>query len=805
VDTLIQDLRHAVRRLRRAPGLSTAIVLTLGLGLGVAAAIFTTSKAAFVEPLPYLAPDRLVHLWEVRAGTDEHSPTSYPTLLDWRSRTSSFIGLEGYDPSNLIVGIGDEARRMLRGAQVTPGFFRLLGVPIPKGRDFLQDDAAGTAIVSDRFARSVGGGTALDQTLMVNGTPRVIVGVLPASFHFALLADADVFLPIQLDDQRRAGRLNRSIHVVGRLQDGVSMHVARADIAGAMADLAREYPDALAGRTAQALHLKDALLGDMKPTLTALLFAVGLLLVIMGANLTLLMLARYVERAPELALRSALGATRTRVLRQLLLESLAPSLLGAALALVVGQMLTAAVMATIPESVMIGMPYLMNAGIDGKVVGAVSFVAITLAIGFGLGPALLITNARTRAGDARATIGRGDRRLRRGLVAAQIALTVVLLVSSGLLVVSFSNLVGRNVGVLDPGGIVTARAPLSGPRYQQPLAQSRFYEQLVARAAALPGVRDAGLVNDAPGGGGGITTFAEADDPQPRSEQPRAMLRVVGGTYFTAVGIPVLAGRAFEPSDRRDAAPVAVVSASLARLLGGPSSAVGRRVWLASAPQAATNNREWEVIGVVGDVQVVALDVDSPPVVYVSYLQAPDNRMTLVLRTGVDAPAIANQLREIVKNVDPAVPVYAVSRLDQQLSQSKAIFTRRFPMLLCGIFAAAALALTLTALYAICKHEVLARRHEFGIRLALGGSPRSLGQLVLSDAMLLAGAGIGSGSLLATLASKSLRAVLFGISASDWRVYAVVAVVVLACAFLATVWPARRAAHLDPMTVLRAE
>ena len=804
MDSLIQDIRYALRQMQRAPVLAIAITLTVGLGLGAGAAIFTTSNAALVEPLPYPAPGRLVHVWELRAGTDERSPTSYPTLLAWRARATSFVGLEGYDPGNPIVGTGDAAR-MLRGAEVTAGFFRLLGVPMSSGRDFLSDDdgttGTGVAIVSSRFARAVAaGGSALDRTITVNGAPRIIVGVLPGASQIALLQSADVFIPIQLDARRLTNRFNRSIHVVGRLHDRVSVKVGQSEIAAVMADLAREFPDALGGRTVTAMPLKDALLTNIKPTLTGLLIAVTLLLVIVGANLALLMLTRYVERAPELALRSALGATRARVLRQLLLENLAPSLLGAVLALAIGQMAVTALVADIPEGVLIDMPYLASTALDGRVIGVVFLVAIALAVGFGLAPAVLIAKVRTWAGDVRTTSASGDRKVRRALVVSQIALTMVLLVSTGLLVMSFSNLVRREVGARDLDGIVTVRAPLYGPRYQQPIAQAQFYEGLLAHVAGLPGVSGAALINEVPGGGGGITTFESVDHPVPRSEQPRAMLRLVGGTYFPTLGIPVLAGRVFEPGDRTDTPPVAVVSAGFARSLGGPSSALGKRVRL-----GATDRTEWEIVGVVGDVQVVALDADSPPTVYLSHLQLPDNRMTLVLRTGIDVQSVANQLGTIVKTLDPGVPVYGITRLDQQLRESRAIFSRRFPMILCGVFAAAALALTLLALYAICKHEVLTRRHEFAIRLALGGSPRSIRHLVLNDALLLAAAGIGTGAIVATVVSGSLRAVLFGITATDWRVYVVVAVAVLASAFLATFGPAHRAGRIDPMTALRNE
>src|SRR5262245_53218955 len=319
---MLQDLRYALRQMRRAPLLAMAIALTIGFGLGAAAAILAASKAALIEPLPYTEPSRLVHLWETRSGTDERSPTSYPTLLDWRARASDFVGLEGYDGSNLVVGTADAAH-MVRGAEVTAGLYRLLGVRVASGRDFLssEDGATGVAIVSDRLARS--DGLAVNQTITVNGAPRVIVGVLPMSFQFALLQDADVFLPIRLDDQRRTSRFNRSINVVGRLQPRVPLRVARADLSAVMSQLSDDFPDALAGRAVTAMTLRDALLGKMKPALTGLLIAVVLLLVIMAANLALLMLTRFVERAPELALRSDLGATRGRILRQLFLESLA--------------------------------------------------------------------------------------------------------------------------------------------------------------------------------------------------------------------------------------------------------------------------------------------------------------------------------------------------------------------------------------------------------------------------------------------------------------------------------------------------
>src|SRR5256885_1359673 len=282
--------------------------------------------------------------------------------------------------------------------------------------------------------------------------------------------------------------------------------------------------------------------------------------------------------------------------------------------------------------------------------------------------------------------------------------------------------------------------------------------------------------------------------------QPWSVLRIVGGEYFATMGIPVVAGRAFDSRDRSDAPPVAVVSASFARLLGREGATVGRRLRL-----ARTGKTEWEVVGVVGDVQVAALDADSPPVVYLTHLQTPENRMTLVLRTALGVASVADQLRAIVRTLDAGVPVYAVTTIEQQLSDSKAVFSRRFPMIVCGVFAAAALALTLVALYAICMHEVLTRRHEFGIRLAVGGSPGSIRRLILREAMRLGAVGIGVGGIVATVVSRSLHAILFGVAATDWRVYAVVAGGVLAAAGLAALWPALRARSGHPSVVMRVE
>jgi putative ABC transport system permease protein len=796
-----QDLRIAWRRIRRTPMLTGAVVLTIGLGLGSGAAIVTAFDAALIRPLPFAAADRLIQVWEVRRDTGERTSTSYATLDDWRARAGSLIGLEGHNGSNLTVSVGDEVR-MLRGAQVTPGFFRLLGVHMTAGRDFLPErdanDGSGVVIVSHRFASAGGGEGGLGRTITVNGAPLLVVGILPPTFQFASLQDADIWTPLTADGAARGNRSLRVITVVARLRDGARLSDAQTELAAVMSELASAHPDVLGGRGALAVSLRDSLLGNVKPILIALVIAVGLLLATLTTNLALLMLTRYVERAPELAMRSALGATKARILRQLLVESAVLAVAGGGLAVLVAQDATRALIAAIPENLRIGMPYLMDLAPGTGTLLFIAGAAALLAVGLGLAPALAMP-LRWQPDTTRVTAGRRDRLVRRGLVVSQLAMTVVLLVASGLLVSSFRNLAHHAVGFADPESLLTAQVSLSGNRYRPDEAQQRFYETLVERAGLLPGVRRAAMISELPLGGAGMTTLDVVDQPRPLSAQPRVAVRMVAGNYFETMGTPLIAGRTFESRDRAGNPDVAVINASFARTLAANGTALGRRLRL-----ARTGDRAWEVIGVVGDVQAANLDLESPPVVYVSHLQLAENRMSVVLRSAAGV-TLANDIRGLVKQLDTSVPVYGLATIQQQIDQSRAIFHRRFPMMLCGGFAAAALLLSLVALFAMCAHDVQTRRREFGVRLALGASPGDVQRIVWETSVVTAVSGVALGAMLALPASTSLAALLFGVTATDWRVYGAVAVGVVGAALLATLMPALRAAAIDPSTVIRQE
>jgi len=796
----VRDLRVAMRRARREPGLTIAIVLTMGLGLGAATAIFTAFRAALLEPPPFAHPDRLVHVWEQRPGANDRSPTSYPTLLDWRARAVTFSGLEGYNPTNATVGVEDDAR-MLRGAQVTTGFFRLLGVGMAAGRDFAAgEDAggAGVAIVSRRFADGLARGGAVGRTITVNGTPYVVVGVLPAVFQFAPLQDADVWLPLAPGQPAQTDRTVSWISVIGRLRPGTRLAEARADLAKVMTELGGEYPRELGGRTVVAAPLTDVVLGTVKPILMSLMGAVVLLLAVMCTNLALLMLTRHLGRGRELAIRTALGATRVRIHRQLFAESIALTIPGVLLALAVGDVGVRLLVATIPDGVAIGMPYLAGVGLDGVTVMVVALSALLLSLVFGLGPATLAARASDPTlGTRTVTMSREHHRLRRGLVAAQIAVTVVLLVAAGLLGTSLRNLLRTDIGIGAPKQLVSARVSLSGPRYGSSAAQQAFFAEVLERAAALPGVRDVGAISQLPLGGGRITTFEGVGRPRPPGRRPRAAMRVVAGRYFSTMQIPLRAGRMFTDGDRSDAPPVAVVSAGMARRLARNGAVLGQHIRL-----GATDTTEWEVVGVVGDVQVAALDLESPPAVYVSHLQVAENRMSVVVRTTIVPAGIGSGLRTIVRALDASVPVYAVTTIDRQIRDARAVFSRRFPMTLCIAFALSALSLALVGIYSLCAHDVLTRRREFAIRLALGASPGHVRATILTGGLTLIVVGVAIGVAAAISIAGALQPLLFGVHVDDWRVYGAVAAGATGAAFLATLLPTVRAGRVNPITVM---
>jgi predicted permease len=804
---VLQDAAYALRTLRRQPAFAAVILLTLALGIGANTAIFSIADAALLRPLPYDDPEGLVHLWQTYgAGQVARSEASYPDFVDWRAQTRAFAGLEGYDPTNVTV-VGGEGATMMDGGRVTSGFFDLLGVRPMLGRAFVADEdrpgGARVVVLSyEYWLRHLGGDPqAVGRAISVNGQPHTVVGVLPRGFHFSPIGPADLWLPLDASAEQRAERFNHWVNVVARLGDGVSIEAAQADLASVMSRLVREYPETNAGRGVLVFPLRDEMVGDVRPVLLALLGAVGLVLLIACANVASLLLSRAMARGREMAVRSALGAGRSRLVRQLVTESLVLAVAGGALGVWVARLGVRVVLAAFPSNVLDDMTYLRDVSVDGRMLAFTALVALVTGIAFGLAPALHAARPNTsdllRHGNRATTMGRP--RLRDVLVTTEIALTVVLLVGTGLLARSIVELLRIDPG-FDAEQVLVLRVALSGPAYDSALAQQRFFEQLMERARSQPGVREVGAASHVPLSGGGANTFRVEGQPEPDpARRPEATLRGVAGDYFTAMRIPLIEGRVLSARDDERSPYAIVIDETLARRHFPVRSPVGERLRFYAFPDSS-----WEVVGVVGDVRSVHLDVHTPTI-YTSHLQAAENRMSVAVRTIGDPAALAGAVRREVRALDPSLPVYGVSTMEQQITNAPAISARRYPLVLIGAFAAAALVLAVVGIYGVIAFGVTQRTRELGIRIALGARSADIIRLVLQHGALLALTGISLGTVVALALSRSLSSVLYRVPTTDPITYLAVAMLLAAVTVAATLIPARRATRVDPADVLRAD
>lgn len=802
------DLRVALRTLLRRPGFALAALLTLALGIGANAAIFTVVDAALLHPLPYDDPGQLVHLWEVHGPDSRASEASFPDFLDWRAQSTTLSALAGYDETNVTVE-GPAGAAMLRGARVTAGFFRLLGVTPVVGRSFApeEDGPGGSAVVllGDRYWRRELGAdpSAVGRSLTIDHRRHTIIGVLPPAFRFAPAGDAELWLPIDRAARTRQQRGNHWLRIVGRLKSGVTPDAARRDLSNIMSRLAATYPETNAGRTVRLVPLREQVAGDMRPVLLALLAAVGVLLLMACFNVAGLVLTRSLARTQELGLRAAIGASRGRLVRQLVTESAVLAVGGALIGFLVARLGVSSLVAAAPAGLLDQMPYLRDVRPDWLVLLFTGAVTIFTALACGLGPAWLSSRLAVTsllAGGARATGDGARRRVRDILVAAQLGLTAVLLIGAALVGRSMLRLIGEHAG-FDTDHLLTARVPLAGPAYREPGAQQRFFATLLARVRALPGVNAVGAVTRLPLTAGGTLTYHVEGLPEPEpSAQPEVLQRGVVGDYFRALGIPLLSGRTFAASDDSSAPRVIVINHSLARRLFPAGDAVGRRFRFYALPDLA-----WQVVGVVGDVKTGALDAAPPPTIYYSHLQAAENRFTLVIRSRSDRRTLARAVRAQVRAMDPSLPVYQVATMADVVSDARPALVRRYALLAIGAFGLTALALAIIGVYGTVALSVTQRARELGIRAALGATRSQLLVLVLRRAAALVTAGVLAGGLLAMGFSRFLDSLLYRIPGTDPTTYLVVVVALGAAAVTASAVPARRAAMTNPAAVLREE
>ena len=804
-----QDVRYALRALRRQPGFAAAVLLTIALGVGANGAIFSVTDAALLRPLPYAEPDRLVHLWQTsRSQPNGKSEAAYPNYLDWGRRARSFSGLAGYHSNRMVLASGDRPRVLWVG-KTTANFFDVLGARPALGRAFRDgEDAVGAprvvllshALWAREFARDAG---IVGRAASLDGAPYTVLGVLPESFQFARVGEAEAWVPIDRAASMRERRSVSWLNVVGRLRPGVTLARAREDMTALGRALAREFPDGNAGVDVVVNPLRDELTGAVRPLLLVLFGAAGFVLLVALANVANLLLVRGTARQKELTIRASLGAGRARIVRQLLTESLILAGAGGALGVLVAHFGVRALVAAIPPQRMLMMPYLADVGVSGRLIAYMALLSVFAGLLFGMLPALRVARPQLaevlRQGARGSSEGGSGWRLRDGLVAAELALTVVLVTGAALFGKSLVRLLA-----VDPGfraeHVLTAQIPLPRVEYAKDEAQLAFFTRLDERVRALPGIDAAGLVSKLPLDWGNSTSVQVVGEPPAApGEAPSVAYRSATPGYFRAMGIPLVRGALFSARSDSAAPREALVSAAFARRLLGGRDPVGRQIALSSTAPP------WTIVGVVGDVVIGKLEDEVPPALYLPFALTPDVSMRVVVRARGDVTGLEASVRGIVREIDPQVALYQVHTMESLLTQSESVFARRYPLILVGAFALTALVLAMVGTYGVISYAVAQRMRELGIRLALGASTGDVVRLVVRHAGLLAVVGIGVGVLGAAALSRFASSLLYGVRPGDPTTYAAAAALLGAVAVLAAAVPARRAARVDPAITLRGD
>jgi predicted permease len=805
--SLRQDVRFALRGLARTPLTTAAALLTLALGVGATTAIFSVVYGVLVRPLPYRAPERLVALWETSTNTgDAHNPVSVPHFQDWVARTKSFDGAIAYAFNRFTLS-GDGVPEQVRGAMLWGDVPRVLGVRPILGRTVELRDARDYVVVLGEglWRRRFGADQAvLGRSIRLAGVPFTVVGVMPASFRFGA-PDVELWtsygLILNPSPSRppwvanRGGRFQR---VVARLAPGVAPAAARAELASVTRRLAEEYPNDDAGGGAALVPLREELVGDVRPALLVLFGAVSCVLLIACANVAHLLLARATTRERELAVRAALGAGRGRVARQLLTESLALSALGGLL----GVPLAYAGVAALGRLAGSAVPRLDDVRVDGWALAFTAAAVCVTGVLAGLAPALRASRravaVTVREGARGTSQGRRQHALRGSLVAAEVALSLVLLVAAGILLRSYGRL-----RAVDPGvrvdGVLTAVVVASLTKYEDAPRRVALFERVLERVAVVPGVRAVGSCDCVPPDRNQQSGTVLVDGADPAATRPVVEQTRVGGSYFAALGIPVRAGRAFTPADRADAPPVAVVNETFARRVLGltdPARAVGRRLTMDDA-------RWLTVVGVVGDVHYAGLAAPVEPAIFYHFAQDPAPGTNLFVRTEGDPTRLVPSLRRALVEIDPDLPLSQPRALETAVLDS--IAAPRFQTTLLALFGAVALALAIVGVYGVVAFGVTQRQREMGVRLALGAARPDLLRLVVAQAMRPVWAGLALGLAGAAAGATLLGRFVYATSVREPTTYAAVAGALAAVAAAAAYLPARRAAASDPVSVLRAD
>ena len=814
MDTLLQDVRYSIRRLGKSPGFAVVVVLTLALGIGANTAIFSAVNAILLRPLPYLEPARLVTVNHFYPNLNNlKAPVSAPGFRDYQERTRSFSSMAvetGWNAN--LTGVGDPVR--LQGSKVTGRYFSTMGVPALLGRTLQPgEDSLGrdhVVVLSHGLWQRLFGGEkrVVGKHLSLNGESYEVVGVMPPTFRDFFNRDAEVWSPLGFTPEQLAGgRTNEYLNLTARLRAGVPLEQASAELRELGARLKKEYAGEYATTwTLTAEPLDRLATGAIRPALLVLLGAVGFVLLIACANVANLLLARAAGRTREIAVRTALGATRKRLISQLLTESIILSLAGGILALLFAW----AGLRTLVALKGGNLPRAEEIGIDGTVMAFTLLISLFTGVLFGLAPALQFSggnlHGNLKEGARGATSDRGSQSVRRVLVVAELALALTLLTGAGLLVKSFARLQNVDPG-FDPDNLLTFNLALPATRYRSDTAQIAFFDAVLPRVALIPGLKAVGATSVLPFGGSWSTASFEIEGYEAPQDRPGPWgdMRIVSPGFFEAMHVPLIKGRVLSDDDRAGSPLVVVIDDEFVRRYYPNQDPIGKRITFGPPAGAAdTSSREWiPIVGVVGHTKHEGLAAEPRIQYYLSYRQMGMANLTVAARTTGDPERYVGAVREAVRSIDADQPLANVRTMGELLEQS--VGQRKLSMVLLTLFSGIALLLASVGIYGVMSYSVSQRAREIGVRIALGAERGDVLGMVLRQGMRVALSGVGIGLIIAFALTRVIASQLFDVAPTDPATFLLVATLLTGVALVANLVPALRATRVDPVVVLREE
>jgi putative ABC transport system permease protein len=806
MDTLLNDVRYAIRNLLKRPGFTLIAVITLALGIGANTTIFSAINALLLKPLPFPELERVVTVWDKFPSRDvQHNEVTMANYLDLRAQSQSFdqLALYRWWSTNLT---GIDAPERLQGFLVTGNFFSVIGTQPIMGRTFYEyENEPGkdrvAVITHSLWQRRFGGdANVLNKTIALNSVTRTIVGVMPEHFNFP--KGAEVYAPIALTPELMRSRGSHTYYVIGRLKQGISVQGAQADVDNIMARLEKQYPETNTGWGSNVIPLIKDTVRTYDTALWVAMAAVGFVLLIACANVANLMLARAIGRQKEIALRSALGASRWRIIRQLLTESVIVALLGGMLGVLIAFWGIDLLRAGDPGEASKFAPGWHNFGINASVLGFTLALSFVSGIVFGLAPAWQVSkpdlNNALKEGGRQS--GSGSHRLRSSLVVFEMALSLVLLIGAGLTIRSFLALLKTDPG-FNAQNVLTMTLVLPSAKYKEESQTQAFFSELVSRVRGVPGVESAGVVSHLPLGGSNASQsfLVEGASEPPPGQKNDGRYRVCSPDYFQTMGITVLTGRGFTEQDKAGSTPVVIVNETMARKHWPNGDALGKRIRF----EGPIDRAPWmQIVGIVHDVKH-ELNIPVTPEYYFPHAQDGWIGMVLVARTTSEPSAMASLIRQQVWAIDKDQPVFNVKTMQEVRSISVSLYS--FSSATLGVFGGVALLLAAVGIYGVMAFGVTQRTHEIGVRMALGAKRADVLKLVVKDGMKLALMGVAIGLIGAWGVTRLMESLLFGVQTTDLLTFSAVSVSLLVAALLACYVPARRATKVDPLVALRYE